>query len=160
MLAADALRVMHGNTVHDKQGAKRKCRAGCARLQSCARPDRVRCKSGCRIRVPPALLPNAQGSHEQLPRPTRGMARSRSGRTPPRWTTMRGDIVTIGDRGGAFTGKPHPAIVRQSDAFLDAATVVVLPITGEAADAPLLRIPLQPGETTGLAVHSWAHRSV
>jgi hypothetical protein len=24
---------------------------------------------------------------------------------------MRGDIVTIADRGGAFTGKPRPAIV-------------------------------------------------
>jgi mRNA interferase MazF len=69
---------------------------------------------------------------------------------------MRGDIVTIADRSGKFTGKPRPAIVLQSDAFAESATVSVLPITSEAADAPLLRIQLAPGEATGLAVPSWA----
>jgi len=69
---------------------------------------------------------------------------------------MRGDIVTIADRSGEFTAKPRPAIVLQSDAFAHSPTVAVLPITGEPTDAPLLRIPLAPGEATGLTAPSWA----
>ncbi|HEY1935724.1 MAG TPA: type II toxin-antitoxin system PemK/MazF family toxin [Acetobacteraceae bacterium] len=69
---------------------------------------------------------------------------------------MRGDIVTIADRSGEFTGKPRPAIVLQSDAFAHSPTVAVLPLTSEATDAPLLRIPLAPGAATGLNVPSWA----
>lgn len=67
-----------------------------------------------------------------------------------------GDIVTIADRGGEFTGKPRPAVVLQSDVFVEAPTVAVLPITSQATDAPLLRIPLGPDDGTGLAVPSWA----
>ncbi|HSZ90480.1 MAG TPA: type II toxin-antitoxin system PemK/MazF family toxin [Acetobacteraceae bacterium] len=69
---------------------------------------------------------------------------------------MRGDIVTIADRGGEFTGKPRPAIVLQSDLFADSPTVAVLPITSQPTDAPLLRVPLGSNEGTGLAVPSWA----
>ena len=69
---------------------------------------------------------------------------------------MRGDIVTIADRGGEFTGKPRPAIVLQSDLFADSPTVAVLPITSQPTDAPLLRVPLGSDERTGLAVPSWA----
>ena len=69
---------------------------------------------------------------------------------------MRGDIVTIADRGGEFTGKPRPAIVLQSDAFAGSGTLAVLPITSEETAAPLLRIPLAPGGATGLTAPSWA----
>ena len=69
---------------------------------------------------------------------------------------MRGDIVTVADRGGEFTGKPRPAIVLQADLFAEAATIVIVPISTVPADAPLLRIPLRPGEATGLAAPCWA----
>jgi mRNA interferase MazF len=68
---------------------------------------------------------------------------------------MRGDIVTIADRGGEFTGKPRPAIVLQSNLFADAPTVAVVPVTSQPTDAPLLRVPLGPNERTGLAAPSW-----
>ena len=42
-----------------------------------------------------------------------------------------GDIVTIADRGGEFTGKPRPAIVLQSDLFVHSPTVAVVPITSQ-----------------------------
>jgi mRNA interferase MazF len=69
---------------------------------------------------------------------------------------MRGDIVTVADRSGEFTGKPRPAIVLQSDAFIYSPTVAVLPITSQATDAPLLRVPVPASPATGLAVASWA----
>jgi mRNA interferase MazF len=69
---------------------------------------------------------------------------------------MRGDIVTIADRRGEFAGTPRPGIVLQSDAFTHSPTVAVLPITSEATDTPLLRVPVPVSSATGLAVPSWA----
>lgn len=64
----------------------------------------------------------------------------------------RGDLVTVALQGDY--GKPRPALVLQSDLFADLISVTVLPITSEARDAPLLRIPVEPSESNGLRQRS------
>jgi mRNA interferase MazF len=62
----------------------------------------------------------------------------------------RGAIVIVAAR-GAYTGKPRPALVVQSDLFnLTHSSVTVCPITSECVDAPLFRLTLPPGPRTGL----------
>lgn len=62
----------------------------------------------------------------------------------------RGAIVVVAAR-GAYTGKPRPALVVQADLFNPThQSVTVCPITSDCVDAPLFRIPLPPGERTGL----------
>lgn len=66
----------------------------------------------------------------------------------------RGEIVVVTAR-GAYTGKPRPALVVQSDAFNDThASVTICPITSEIVDATLFRITLPPGSRTGLQMPS------
>jgi len=67
---------------------------------------------------------------------------------------MRGDIVVVATR-GAYTGKPRPALVVQSDLFNEThASVTVCPITSDLIDAPLFRIPVTASARTGLAAAS------
>ena len=67
---------------------------------------------------------------------------------------IRGTIVVVAAR-GAYTGKPRPALVVQSDLFNPThQSVTICPITSDCVDAPLFRIPLPPGERTGLRVAS------
>ena len=62
----------------------------------------------------------------------------------------RGAIVVVAAR-GAYTGKPRPALVVQSDLFNPThASVTVCPITTDCVDAPLFRLTLPPGARTGL----------
>ena len=62
----------------------------------------------------------------------------------------RGAIVVVAAR-GAYTGKPRPAVVVQSDLFNPThASVTVCPITSDCVDAPLFRLTLPPGVRTGL----------
>jgi len=66
----------------------------------------------------------------------------------------RGSIVVLAAK-GAYSGKPRPAVVVQSDAFnATHASVTVCPITSDCVDAPLFRVPLPPGDRTGLLVVS------
>jgi mRNA interferase MazF len=66
----------------------------------------------------------------------------------------RGAIVVVAAK-GAYTGKPRPALVMQSDLFNPVhQSVTICPITSDCVDAPLFRIPLPPGERTGLRVVS------
>lgn len=51
-------------------------------------------------------------------------------------------------------GKPRPALVVQADHFDDLASATVLPITSTLIDAPLMRVPVEPGEENGLARRS------
>ena len=61
----------------------------------------------------------------------------------------RGDLVTITLQGDF--GKPHPALVVQSDLFnADHATVSVLPITSAIIGTPVFRITLEPSAANGL----------
>lgn len=56
---------------------------------------------------------------------------------------------------GAYTGKPRPALVVQSDLFNPThQSVTICPITSDCVDAPLFRISLPPGERTGLRTSS------
>ena len=61
---------------------------------------------------------------------------------------MRGDIVTVAMQGDF--GKPRPALVIQSDQFVEHTSVTVLPITSTLVNAPLLRITVQPDPENGL----------
>ncbi len=62
----------------------------------------------------------------------------------------RGAIVIVAAK-GAYTGKPRPAVVVQSDLFNPThASVTVCPVTSDCVDAPLFRLNLPPGPRTGL----------
>jgi mRNA interferase MazF len=61
----------------------------------------------------------------------------------------RGDLVTIALQGDY--GKPRPALVVQSDAFIDRhPSLLVCPLTSTHTDAPLFRVAVQPTRETGL----------
>lgn len=59
-----------------------------------------------------------------------------------------GDLVTVVVKGDY--GKPRPALVIQSDLFVDHPSVTVLPVTSELRATPLFRILLKPTATNGL----------
>ena len=81
------------------------------------------------------------------------MIRPSSIRCPPTGTTTpnvrRGDIYTAAAR-GAYSGKPRPVVIIQDDRFDATASVTVVPFTTNLVEAPLLRVPVQPADTTGL----------
>jgi len=65
----------------------------------------------------------------------------------------RGEVVVIA-AGGPFTGKPRPAVILQSDAFvLDSITVSL--ITSERSEDLLFRVPVLPTTENGLSQDSW-----
>ncbi len=68
-------------------------------------------------------------------------------------SVQRGDIYTAAAR-GAYSGKPRPVVVIQDDRFDATASVTVMPFTTSQVEAPLLRIPVQPSDSTGLARYS------
>jgi mRNA interferase MazF len=62
----------------------------------------------------------------------------------------RGEVVIVATR-GAYTGKPCPALVLQSDVFNDThASITICPITSDCVDAPLFRVSRPAGQRTGL----------
>jgi mRNA interferase MazF len=64
----------------------------------------------------------------------------------------RGDLVTVAVSGDY--GKPRPALVVQADVYAAHPSVTVLPLTSELVDAQLLRVTVEPGESTGLRLRS------
>lgn len=60
----------------------------------------------------------------------------------------RGDLATVAMPGDF--GKPRPALVIQSDQFPTTGTVTVLLLSGTLADAPLIRLTVQPTPGNGL----------
>ena len=52
-------------------------------------------------------------------------------------------------------GKPRPALVIPADLLADTSHVVVLLLTSERRDAPLLRLEIRAGDETGLRETSW-----
>jgi mRNA interferase MazF len=67
---------------------------------------------------------------------------------------IRGAIVVVAAR-GAYTGKPRPALVVQSDLFnATHESITICPITSDCVDAALFRVPLPPGARTGLRAPS------
>jgi mRNA interferase MazF len=66
----------------------------------------------------------------------------------------RGDIVVVATK-GAFSGKPRPALLVQSDLFNGThSSLTLCPITSDCIDAPMFRVTLPPGARTGLRVAS------
>ena len=66
----------------------------------------------------------------------------------------RGALVIVATE-GAYTSKPRPAVVVQTDLFTPThASVTLCPITSDCVDAPLFRITLPPGGRTGLTAPS------
>lgn len=65
----------------------------------------------------------------------------------------RGDVVTVAATGDY--GKPHLAVVVQSDAFPEThASVVVCQLTSDLADAPDFRVLIEPKPENGLRLRS------
>lgn len=64
----------------------------------------------------------------------------------------RGDLVTVAVSGDY--GKPRPALIVQADVYAEHPSVTVLPLTSEMIDAALLRVTVEPGESTGLRLRS------
>jgi mRNA interferase MazF len=64
----------------------------------------------------------------------------------------RGDLVTVAVSGDY--GKPRPAPIVQADVYAEHPSVTVLPLTSELIDAPLLRVTVEPGASTGLRLRS------
>jgi mRNA interferase MazF len=64
----------------------------------------------------------------------------------------RGDLVLVSLPG--HYGKPRPALVIQSDFFLEHASVTILPLTSEIREAPLLRATVEPDSGNGLRAPS------
>jgi mRNA interferase MazF len=64
----------------------------------------------------------------------------------------RGDLVTVAVSGDY--GKPRPALIVQANAFELHPSVIVLPLTSEMHDAPLIRVTVAASDSTGLRVPS------
>ncbi len=68
----------------------------------------------------------------------------------------RGDAVLFADRaGGAYRGKPQPAVVVPSDLFDGTNSLVTCPLTTQQRDAPLLRVAVRPRAALRLTAPSW-----
>lgn len=65
----------------------------------------------------------------------------------------RGEIWTAAG-GQAYAGKPRPVVILQDDRFDATDSITVCPLTTSPADAPLLRLPIEPTEENGLRVPS------
>jgi mRNA interferase MazF len=59
----------------------------------------------------------------------------------------RGDIVTVA-LPGAY--EPRPALIIQSDFFVEHPSVTILPVTSELRDTPLFRVTINSTPETGL----------
>jgi len=67
----------------------------------------------------------------------------------------RGDVVSIADRRGDFTGKPRPAVIVQSDLFATLNSGTICPLTSTDADSPVLRLRVDPTAELRLDRTSW-----
>ena len=64
----------------------------------------------------------------------------------------RGDVTTVATSGDY--DKPRPALLIQSDHFVDHPSVTVLPITSYIREAPLFRITVPADQGSGLRTDS------
>ena len=67
----------------------------------------------------------------------------------------RGEVWTAAG-GPDYAGKPRPVIIIQDDTFDDTASITVCLLTTMVRNAPLVRVPIEPNERTGLRQPSWA----
>jgi mRNA interferase MazF len=65
----------------------------------------------------------------------------------------RGDIWTVA--GGAdYAAKPRPAVIVQDDEFDATPSITICILTTNPAEAPLMRLPIEPSERNGLRAAS------
>jgi mRNA interferase MazF len=62
--------------------------------------------------------------------------------------TARGELWTVS--GGAYAGKPRPAVILQDDRFDASTSITLCPFTTNATDAPLFRLVIEPTAHNGL----------
>ncbi len=65
----------------------------------------------------------------------------------------RGEVWTVAG-GPDYASKPRPAVILQDNAFDATASITLCPITSQAVDAPLMRLPIEPSEQNGLRASS------
>jgi mRNA interferase MazF len=61
----------------------------------------------------------------------------------------RGEIWTA-SAGSGYAGKPRPVVIIQDDLFDATNSVTVCPLTTDPTNAPLLRIPVDADDLTGI----------
>lgn len=66
----------------------------------------------------------------------------------------RGDICIAAVR-GVYTGNPRPVVIVQDDRFDSTGSVTVCPLTTNPVEAPLVRIAVEPTDSTGIEKPSW-----
>jgi mRNA interferase MazF len=65
----------------------------------------------------------------------------------------RGEIRAAAG-GPDYAGKPRPVVILQDDAFDATQSVTICPFTTSSADAPLVRLDLEPSTENGLRASS------
>jgi mRNA interferase MazF len=65
----------------------------------------------------------------------------------------RGEIWTAAG-GPDYAGKPRPVVILQDDAFDATQSVTICPFTTSSADAPLVRLDVEPSTENGLRASS------
>ena len=65
----------------------------------------------------------------------------------------RGEIWTVAG-GPDYASKPRPAVILQDDRFDRTSSITICAFTMDPAEAPLLRIPVEPSERNGLRTES------
>lgn len=65
----------------------------------------------------------------------------------------RGEIWTVAG-GGAYVGKPRPAVIVQDDRFDVTESLTVCAFTSDPTPAPLFRLLIRPSERNGLKTPS------
>ena len=63
---------------------------------------------------------------------------------------MRRSEVWTAAAGTGYTGKPRPVVIIQDDRFDATDSVTVCAFTTDPTEAPLIRLPIVPGELNGL----------
>jgi mRNA interferase MazF len=61
----------------------------------------------------------------------------------------RGDVWTVSS-GGAYAGKPRPAVIVQDDDFDATQSITICVFTTDPTEAPLFRIRIEPNDGNGL----------
>jgi mRNA interferase MazF len=62
----------------------------------------------------------------------------------------RGELWTAAG-GKHYASKPRPVLVIQDDRFDATDSITICPVTSDATEIPLLRVPLEVEQTTGLS---------
>ena len=62
----------------------------------------------------------------------------------------RGEVWTVSG-GGAYAGKPRPAVILQEDCFDSTSSITLCVFTTDQTEAPLLRMLVEPTDRNGLS---------